>query len=192
MIGAITAGLFSSGAAAGGGTSYESIATVTVGAGGQSSISFTSIPSTFKHLQVRLIARSNRASFTQDIIRIRYNSDTGSNYAYHMVEGTGVNPASTNSGSSTASPWLMFTGGATATASVFNGAVIDILDYTNTNKNTTTRALQGLDQNTSDSRVGLASILWNNTAAVTSLEISPIYGTGFVEYTHAALYGIKG
>ena len=172
--------------------SYESIATVLVGSGGQASINFASIPSTFKHLQVRLIARSNRSGFSQDIIRIRYNGDTGSNYAYHMVEGTGVTPASTNAGSATADPWVMFSTGATATASVFNAGVIDVLDYTNTNKNTTTRALTGLDQNTSDSRLGLGSVLWNNTAAVTSLNIAPIYGTGFVEHSSFALYGIKG
>lgn len=188
----VISGIFSEGTPPAAPNSFESIATVLVGSGGSSAITFSSIPSTFKQLQVRLIARSNRSGFSQDIIRIRYNGDTGSNYAYHMVEGTGVNPASTNSGSSTASPWLMFSTGATATSDTFNAGVIDILDYTNTNKNTTTRALTGLDQNTSDSRVALGSVLWNNTAAVTSLEIAPIYGTGFVQYTHAALYGIKG
>jgi hypothetical protein len=188
----VISGLFSEGAPPVSPTSYESIATVNVGGGGSSSITFSSIPSTFKHLQVRLIARSNRSGFTQDIMRIRYNGDTGANYAYHMLEGTGVGSGGTNAGSSTADPWIMFSPGATATASAFNGTVIDILDYTNTNKNTTTRALTGLEQNTSDSRVSLGSVLWNNTAAVTSIDIAPIYGTGFVQYTQFALYGIKG
>ena len=171
---------------------YESISTVTVGGAGASSASFTSIAADWKHLQVRLIARSNRSGFTQDVIRIRYNGDAGSNYAWHMVEGTGVSPASASAGTSTSSPWTLFTGGATATASVFSAGVVDVLDYSSTNKNTTTRVLSGLEQNTSDSRVGLSSVLWNNTAAVTSIDIAPIYGTGFVEFSQFALYGIKG
>ena len=52
--------------------SYESIQTVTVGSGGQSTISFTSIPSTYKHLQIRMLARATGAS---TVGLIRFNSD---------------------------------------------------------------------------------------------------------------------
>lgn len=34
-------------------TDYDSIATTTVGAGGAASITFSSIPSTYQHLQIR-------------------------------------------------------------------------------------------------------------------------------------------
>ena len=67
--------LLGNGAAAGGGTSYESIATVTVGAGGSSSISFTSIPSTYKHLQIRAITRDTGTSYINNLAGY-FNTDS--------------------------------------------------------------------------------------------------------------------
>ena len=82
------AGLLGEGVAAST-TSFESIATVTVGSGGSSSISFSSIPSTYKHLQVRCIARSSRTQNSGYGV-IRFNSDTGTNYSYHSLAGDGA------------------------------------------------------------------------------------------------------
>ena len=67
-------------------TSYESIATVTVGSGGAANVEFTSIPSTYAHLQVRAIFRNANAT---DTTFMRINSDTGSNYAWHTLRGNG-------------------------------------------------------------------------------------------------------
>jgi hypothetical protein len=169
---------------------YDSLATVTVPSGGLASVTFAAIPNTYKHLQVRVFARSNRSSFTQDVLQSRYNSDTAANYTYHALEGTGTS-AIAGAGVSTSNPWTMFTSGATATASVFSAGIIDILDYTNTTKNKTVRTLYGLDQNTSDGRLGLSSTLWNNTSAINRIDISPIFGTAITEFSQISLYGVK-
>jgi hypothetical protein len=76
------------------------------------------------------------------------------------------------------------------TANVFNGYVVDVLDYANTNKYKTVRALQGFDSN-GDGRIYLGSNLWKNTNAVTSITLTAFSGN-FVQYSHFALYGIKG
>ena len=71
-------------------TSYESIATVTVGSGGSSSIDFTSIPSTYTHLQLRMTARCTAQSGGNPTnVYLRFNSDSGSNYAWHQLAGNG-------------------------------------------------------------------------------------------------------
>lgn len=166
---------------------FESIATVTVGAGGASSIEFTSIPATYQHLQVRgLIIGSGSG----DNLAVRLNSDTGSNYASHQIQGDG----STASALWNASANRMALMGLIGTSSVYPFVtVIDILDYANTSKNTTARAFVGHDANTSNAvfRVGLHSGLWMNTAAVTSVTVTTNSGMTWGEHTTAALYGIK-
>lgn len=81
--------------------------------------------------------------------------------------------------------------GSTATASVFGVGVMDILDYTNTNKYTTTRILGGADIN-GTGRTVLGSGLWMNTAAVSTLTIITDNASTFSQYSSFALYGIKG
>ena len=125
-------------------TAYESIATVTVGSGGSSSISFTSIPSTFTHLQIRFIAKDARASSANSPVDIRFNSDSGNNYSSHDLLGDG----GTAYGLGEANVSRIRTFGAAATlASNYGGGIVDILDYTNVNKYKTTRQLAGNDQN---------------------------------------------
>ena len=82
--------------------SYESIATVTVGAGGSSSISFSSIPSTYKHLQIRSI---NLSSSTDNNILMRFNSDSGANYSRHYVYGDGASVGA--SATTSATEWCL-------------------------------------------------------------------------------------
>ena len=70
---------------------FTSLQTVTVGSGGQTTITFSSIPPTYTHLQIRWLARENtgaQADPSQNI-RIRFNSDTGSNYSIHRLYGLG-------------------------------------------------------------------------------------------------------
>jgi len=191
MIGCITAGLFSTGVAAST-NAYESIATVTIGAGGASSATFSSIPSTYKNLQIRALARTDRASNPQDFLQVRYNSDTGANYAYHSLFGNGASAGGNDTGTSTANPWSAVVAASTATASVFGTFVADLVDYTNTNKYKTLRSLSGIDNNDTNGRLYFQSNLWQNTAAVSTITIQPVYGTNFVQYSSFALYGIKG
>jgi hypothetical protein len=189
MIGNILAGVYSPSVVLG---DYESIQTVTVGSGGASSISFTSIPSTFQHLQVRVLAQQTRATFGRGGYTLRFNSDTGSNYATHEVGGDGSSPIVSAASSST-SIFLGYLG--TTTAGYFGGTVIDVLDYANTNKNKTVRSLGGIDHNGLISSfggiVGLNSGLWMNTSAINSITINPDFSP-FTQHSSFALYGIKG
>ena len=171
--------------------SYASIQTFTVGSGGTASISFTSIPSTYSHLQLRLLARTNRAD-TNDFMTIRFNGDSGSNYAYHSLYGNGASAGANDTGTSTGTPWSGVTAGGNATASMFGAAVVDVLDYSATTKYKTTRLLSGTDQNGINGRIYFMSNLWQNTAAITTVTIIPTHGTLFSEYSSFALYGIRG
>ena len=170
--------------------SYESIATVTVGSGGTSTITFTSIPSTYKHLQIRGIGKVNGTASDFPDFFIRFNGDsTYTNYYSHQLGGDGSSAYASNSGgSSTATGGLI----GDINGAQFTAKVIDILDYTNTSKNTTTRALSGWDANGSG-QLRFASNVWLNTAAVTSIDLvvrsSP---TTISQYSSFALYGIKG
>jgi hypothetical protein len=164
------------------GTDYESIATVTVGSGGASSIDFTSIPSTYTHLQIRGIIRTSSYAFQL----LQFNSDTANNYAYHYLYGNGSITGA--AGVSTTSS-IGFTD-STSTANIFNGFVMDILDYKSTNKNKTTKSIGGLDANGSGI-ILLNSGLWFKTPeAITTIKITPSLGT-YQQYSSFALYGIK-
>ena len=169
-------------------SSYESIATISVGSGGASSISFTSIPSTFTHLQIRGIARSGRAS-TQDEYKINYNSDTGNNYSRHSVVGYGSGVEAT--GFVSQSHWRAgWFAGNNLTANGFGAAVFDILDYTNTNKYKTGRGFTSYDGN-GNGNSGFVSGVWLSTSAITQIDITPAFSS-FLQYSSFALYGIKG
>ena len=175
--------------------SYESIAKVTVGSGGTTTISFSSIPSTYTHLQLRGIATSARATYALDGMLVRFNSDTGSNYSFHYLRGNG-SAAQAAAGTSTTSMTIDSTIPSTAASNVFGGFVVDVLDYANTNKYKTLRSLGGFDVNGTVSGVGgyvvLASGNWRSTSAISSISITTDYGSDFQNYSHFALYGIKG
>lgn len=173
--------------------SYESIATVALTTT-TSTITFSSIPSTYKHLQVRIFARSNRGTFPVDDPILRLNGDTGSNYTSHAVYGDGASAVAYASAPRTN---IIGVGSlASSAGSGWSAGVLDILDYTNTNKNTTVRWLQGYDTNGTVSGYGgfvdLISGSWMNTAAVTSLTLEVDGGRSYTQYSHFALYGIKG
>ena len=169
---------------------YQAIMTATVDSGGASSITFSSIPSTYKHLQVRAIARST-AIYSQTLLKVNFNSDTGTNYAFHYLRGTGSAAQATSSVSNNHIRLDNFPE-ASQTASVYGAFVLDILDYTNTNKNKVTRALTGFDSN-GDGVVALQSGLWMNTSAISTITIDGTYDAGvFAQYSSFALYGIKG
>jgi hypothetical protein len=194
MIGAITAGLFSTGVAAST-TSYESIATVTVGAGGSSSISFSSIPSTFKHLQIRAIARMNTGNIGPGAFYVGFNGDTTyTNYFGHETYGSGTTTGSAYDAPTTnglGAPAGMVIGG-TGLANDFGVGIVDILDYTNTNKNKTLRSLAGADYNGAGGYLEIISGAWLSTASVNSITITNFASSSFVQYSQFALYGIKG
>lgn len=162
--------------------SMDSLQVITVGAAGASSVSFTNIPNTYAHLQIRgFCGTSSNAP-----VNMYYNSDTtAANYAYHRLVGDG---STASAAAATSLPRILDLSG---NSTFFYASVIDILDYRNTNKNKTARALQGYDTNAGSptGQITLASELWLSTNAVNSILLSPTSGT-FVEYSQFALYGI--
>jgi hypothetical protein len=166
--------------------SYESIATAN-GTGSSGVITFSSIPATYEHLQIRILGRSTSTGTT---IAITANSDTGSNYARHYVYGdsstavAGGNASQSNMG-------IAYVISSTSLSNTYAVNIVDVLDYRNTNKYKTFRVLTGVEVNGSgDSYVQLSSGLWQSTSAITALTFT--CSTNYTTDTSFALYGIKG
>ena len=190
MISSLIGIIASSGVAAGG--DYESIATATVGSGGVASVTFSSIPSTYTHLQIRGISKSNRVDL-YDGIQIQLGNgsvDTGANYNNHHVYGDGSSAVS-GSLDTPGNGLLVWLIAGNSSSNAWAGTVTDILDYANTNKFKTARTLNGMDNN-GNGVAGLSSGAWRSTAAVDTITLKPRYGTSWNQYTQFALYGIKG
>jgi len=167
--------------------SYESISTVTLGST-TSTISFTSIPSTYKHLQIRGILRKSAAA-GGDACYLQFNSDTGANYSFHRLYGDGSS-ATAYGEASTTYACQFIQASSSHSASVFGVNVIDVLDYQNTNKYKTVRILAGYDNNGS----GVSAFYsgnWRNTNAISTITINAGVDS-LAQYSSLALYGIKG
>ena len=189
MIGNIAAGLYGTGVAPVT-SSYESISTVTVGSGGSSSISFTSIPSTYKHLQIRGIIKGAQTSYGFDNLLIRLNATGGTSYARHVLKGDGSS-ATALAGSSTDYGYGAHNGLiGSITANVFTVFVMDILDYADTNKYKTVRSLIGTDNNGSGN-IQLTSTLFQSTSAVNEIQFYEETLGNIASGSTLALYGIK-
>jgi hypothetical protein len=160
---------------------FESIQTITVGTA-VSSIEFTSIPATYTHLQIRMFTR-NATAESNDYLQ--FNADTGSNYAWHELWADGANAFSSNGTSTT----FIKANYAFTDASIFGTSVIDILDYKDTNKYKTVRALAGVDKNGAG-YVFLRSGHWRSNSAITSIKLFPA-ANNFAQYSSFALYGVK-
>ena len=167
--------------------SYESIQTALVGSGG-GTISFTSIPATYKHLQIRSISRGTDAGSSR--LEMRINGDTGSNYSFHYMYGNGSSAFA--DGYATQSNILLNRiAGAGTLGSVFGAEIMDILDYADTNKYKTVRAITAFDENGAG-EIQVNSGSWRSTSAITSITFTAESGSNLAEYSHFALYGIKG
>ena len=168
--------------------SYDSLATVTLSTTA-SSITFSGIPSGYKHLQIRGFNQTNRSDSNRDSLKMRFNLDTATNYSYHVLTGDGAT-ASAQAGATQAFIEVDWTSSSLANANLFGTQIIDILDYANISKHKTSRTLGGNDTN-GTGNVSLNSGSWRNTAAITTIELLPYVGTTFSAYSSFALYGIK-
>lgn len=147
-------------------------------------LAFTSIPQTFTHLQLRLFGKITSATGAPSIY---FNGvSSGTSYAYHALRGDG---ASTSSYGYTSQPYMsdVISPATPYNNSNWTATIIDVLDYTNTNKNKTLRMLSGVDNNGSG-MVELYSGLWINTAAITQFDM--FNGYTWAAGTRADLYGI--
>lgn len=151
-------------------------------------ITFSSIPSNYKHLQIRIAVRGTVA-LTNTSFGWQYNGDTGTNYAIHYLEGNGTTVVS--SSSTTRSDIRADSiDAASGTASAFTPIIIDILDFANTSKYKTNRSIHG--RSSSGSTVRLSSGLWMNTAAITSISFfDPANSSPFAIGSRFSLYGVN-
>lgn len=171
--------------------SYESIATVTVGSGGAASVEFTSIASTWTHLQIRYLAQTTTSGTGSDNLWISFNSDTTyTNYRRHYLYGDGSSVSAGTGQSSSTYGALGFASRAGST-SIMGAGVVTILDYTSTNKHKTIRSLSGKDSNGAGEIVFYSSLWFPSTiAAITSIKIQS-ESNNLSNYSHFALYGVK-
>lgn len=172
-------------------SSYESIATISPS--GVSTITFSSIPSTYKHLQVRFIGRNAFAASGVDAdLYVLFNGDTGANYAQHTLWGTGAAVSSNAQAPSIASPYLRRAMTYNSEASgIYGAGVFDVADYASTTKTKVLRSFHGNERNGSGTVV-MQSILWNSTSAISSITLNTGGSDTFVSGSVFSLYGIKG
>lgn len=180
---------------------FESIATVVVGSSGSTSMDFTNIPDTYTHLQIRLFAKTDRATYAHDDYGVKVGNgtlDSGNNYSCHKIQSEYVSGYSNVYASGQANTTMYFIGSAVSTSGngAFGVGLIDILDYKNTSKYKTVRSLSGGDCNGAVSgylpNLVFGSGLWMNTAAINTVSVYPTGGgTKWVQYSTAALYGIR-
>jgi hypothetical protein len=154
------------------------------------SVTFSSIPQTYEHLQLRGSCRMDLSGSMYGSLYLQMGDgsiDTGTNYSTHMMYGaatsttggaatgaTSINLRATPDGPSTRFPY-------------YGRIVVDLLDYVNTDKNTTTFGVCGTGN---AEQVALVSGLWDSTAAVDTIKLAPSAGNWFhgSEFT---LYGLN-
>jgi hypothetical protein len=191
-------------------TSFESIATADVGSGGTAYVEFTSIPSTYKHLQIRYIAQDNRSTYGIDQLRMRMGSsntlDTSSTaYVHHFARGTGAITDSANyptTGGDNDSIAFNTGLGTNVSPGSWGAGIIDITNYASTTKVKVAKYFGGVDLNGDGTgrggvpgRIVFGTGMWlgtNKLNAVNILRFYPENGTLFSQYSKFALYGLKG
>jgi hypothetical protein len=168
---------------------FVKIASVTVGAGGASTIDFTSIPSTYTDLCILLSLRNNRTGFDRSTTTMRLNADTGSNYstrtAYAADGSVGSDSTSGTYGT------IGNSNSANANANTFTPFTIYIPNYAGSNaKSFSVEYAQ--ESTTATWVIQMIAGLWNQTSAITSITLGDLQvSSSFVQYSTAYLYGIK-
>ena len=165
---------------------YTLISSVTVGSGGAATIGFTSIPSTYTDLCLKWSLRDTFASVSTNTY-VTFNS-VASGYSIKRLRGDG---ATADSYSETAQGSLNFynsKNGASSTASTFSNGELYIPNYAGSaNKSCSLDAV--LETNATTAYDVLYAGLWSNTAAITSITLTP--DTAMAQYSSAYLYGIS-
>ena len=159
--------------------------------GSQSSVSFTDLTtkyaSTYQHLQLRMVGRTDRASNGDSFI-LQFNSDTGTNYSGHTMRAEHTTLYQGGAGSQTYIE-LGYSEAANNTANSFAYCIAEIYNPFFTSQTTTVTAASGF--NSSIGRTLQNQGRWNSASQVTTITISPLYGTNFVQYSRFGLYGYR-
>lgn len=175
--------------------SFDSIATAS-GTGSSSQITFSSIPNTYQHLQLRIYSRLAGAGPTVTDLELRINGDTGNNYTSHMGYGLGDNTTGVQNYTSTSRIALLYAGTVAPNSGAEGFALIDIHNYARTTSKKVMRFqyTPGFES-ASPGIYGVfyGSALYNiSNTAVSSILIQSGAGQNFETTTRIDLYGIKG
>jgi hypothetical protein len=161
---------------------------VTVGAGGAADITFSTIPSTYTDLVLRLSVRTSRSGTdVDDEIYIEFNGSGGTAYSVRMIEGNG---STARSVADTSQAKLTRGTAPTddATSNTFSNTDYYIPNYAgSTNKSVSYDTV--MENNATTSKALLVAGLWSNTAAITSIKVTAL--GSFVQYSTAYLYGVS-
>jgi len=167
------------------------ISTVTVGAGGSASISFSNIPQGYTDLVLKLSTRTTASGWTTTGLVLTLNGSSASVYSRRTLYNTSAGSAGSDSTSSTTS----FVGGivscgASATSNTFGTANIYIPNYSDFNsKNISVESVS--ENNGTDTAQTYTFGLFANPSPITSLTLIDANGGSFVQHSIATLYGVK-
>lgn len=162
---------------------YQFIASNTVGSGGVASVTFSSIPSTYTDLIIKVSARDSYASPWRDL-GISFNGVT-TNRTGILLYG---NPTTVGSYSVTTGD-IAFENSSTSTANTFNNAEFYIPNYASANyKSVSVDSVT--ENNAATALANTAAGLWSSTSAITSVTLTSLGGT-IAQYSNFYLYGIK-
>jgi len=163
---------------------FELIETALVGAGGQSSITFSNLnaySTTYQHLQIRYTARSSRISADPMIIRVNNTTQSASHHLFGDA-------SSVNDGAGGTSYAVLFAmAGTNLPSSAFGAGIIEIPDAYETTKNKHIRAFAGAP----GEATSFDTTFWPVTAAINTLQLSTFSGTNFVNGSRFSIYGLR-
>lgn len=160
--------------------------------GTQTEFDFQSIPSTYKSLQIHVCLRSN-VSATLDVLQMRFNNDSGSNYDALISEINHTDTITTTQSLADASPWTAWVTGNTGIASDFSQGVITLSNYASANVNKDAIYIGGYRSNSTSGFIRPVHTYfhWRSTAAISRITLlNPKDGTAWMQYSRATLYGI--
>jgi hypothetical protein len=169
-------------------STYQLITSTTLGASA-TSVTLSSIPSTYTDLVVRISARSDRTTVNNGI-RLIFNSSSAASYSYTNLVGTGTT-ASSGSTSAQTLALIGATTGTSATANTFSNHEIYIPSYT-VAQNKPYSSFAVTENNATAAEVAAYAELWSNTSAINSITFTPA-GTSinFITGSSFYLYGVK-
>jgi hypothetical protein len=172
--------------------SYELIATAN-GTGSSNTITFSSIPQTYKHLQFRAVARTAYGASIDTFYAYNFNNNTNSTGAsYHLLYGTGSGVAQSAGSTGNFSAILGYVSGNNAVANSHGVLITDIADYTSITKNKTLRTFWGFTHS-GEQQVGLTSAVPFSTLGTNAItSVSFVANGNFTTSTRISIYGIRG
>lgn len=169
---------------------YELIETHIVSGTSTTSVTFGSLgtySADYKSLQIRYLAKHSGQERSMDI---RFNNNTGANYARHALGTDGSGAGFSFGSTSQTSMRLQDAVSTSTTANAFGAGVVDITDPFSTTRNKTLRAFYGITD--SNTLLHLTSGLFINTGSLTTIQFFIPSSGNWVAGSRFSLYGLRG